>query len=167
MGEARAAAAAGSDGEAAAGVGAVRHTETGMTRVRAEAANASRAMESLEERSLAVEKIVDAIGGIADQTNLLALNAAIEAARAGEHGRGCAGVADEIRKLADASASQTREIAQILGAVRRETSNVSSATTAFTAATGDGLGLAVRATAALERRLTLFTRSLAGPDVRA
>ncbi|MDR2187966.1 MAG: methyl-accepting chemotaxis protein [Azonexus sp.] len=80
-------------------------------------------VETLNEHSLKIEKVVDTISQIAGQTNLLALNAAIEAARAGEVGRGFAVVADEVRKLAEQSAHSAREIGEILGFI---TSGVSA-----------------------------------------
>ncbi len=83
--------------------------------------DASRAFESLRQRSSQIDSIVQTMGEIADQTNLLALNAAIEAARAGESGRGFAVVAEEVRKLAERAIAAAREVSTLVGSIQQET----------------------------------------------
>jgi len=93
----------------------------GMDRINQKVSLSSEVIQNLGQRSQQIGQIIDTITKISDQTNLLALNAAIEAARAGEAGRGFAVVAEEVRKLAESSASSATQISQLISGIQAET----------------------------------------------
>ncbi|MBI5814201.1 MAG: MCP four helix bundle domain-containing protein [Nitrospinae bacterium] len=94
------------------------------------------AMKAINKSSEEIAKIIKVIEEIAFQTNLLALNAAVEAARAGEHGKGFAVVAEEVRNLAQRSATAAKDTAALIEeAVKRAAEGSDMANKA-----GDALG---------------------------
>lgn len=93
----------------------VARTKNGAEKSGEVVKSAIRAMDEIENSSREISSIIGVIDEIAFQTNLLALNAGVEAARAGEAGKGFAVVAQEVRELAQRSASAAKEIKTLIG----------------------------------------------------
>ena len=94
-----------------------------VTRGSAEVERLNQAMAAIQESSQTVTRVVGVIQDVSFQTNLLALNAAVEAARAGEAGKGFAVVAEEVRNLAQRSATAATETGQLIEEARRRAEN--------------------------------------------
>lgn len=94
-----------------------------MKNIAQQVSTSAKVIGELGRRSDEIGQIVETISGIAGQTNLLALNAAIEAARAGEQGRGFSVVAEEVRKLAEQSASATENISRLIATIQADTTS--------------------------------------------
>ncbi|KAF0124480.1 MAG: methyl-accepting chemotaxis protein [Xanthobacteraceae bacterium] len=111
--------------------GTMEHISTATTDTRGKVADLGTAFDQ-------IAGVLGGIEAIAKQTNLLALNATIEAARAGEAGRGFAVVANEVKALANQTASATETITQRIADMRHVIGGMSEAMTRTTTAVAEG-----------------------------
>jgi methyl-accepting chemotaxis protein len=77
-------------------------------------------LDSINKISQSTETMIDLIkiiNDIAEQTNILSINASIEAAHAGEAGSGFAVVANEVKKLAENTANNSKGITESLSII--------------------------------------------------
>ncbi len=139
------------------GAQVVRNTIDGMDTIREQIQDTSKRIKRLGESSQEIGDIVSLINEIADQTNILALNAAIQAAMAGEAGRGFAVVADEVQRLAERSATATKQIANLVKTIQKDTNEAVSSMEQTTAEVVKGAELANSAGIALEEIETVST----------
>ncbi|EXB70371.1 methyl-accepting chemotaxis protein [Acinetobacter sp. 21871] len=103
------------------GAQVVNRSIEGMDTIREQIQETSKRIKRLGESSQEIGNIVSLINDIADQTNILALNAAIQASMAGVAGRGFAVVADEVQRLAERSASSTKQIETLVKTIQTDT----------------------------------------------
>ncbi len=143
---------------------AVTKTIAGMNRIRGNVQETAKKIKRLGESSQQIGEIVKLIDDIADQTNMLALNAAIQAAMAGEQGKGFSVVSEEVRRLAERSATATKEIAGLVKSIQDDTAEAVVAMEESTREVVDGSKVADEAGRALasieavvERLATLIT----------
>lgn len=130
---------------------AVELTTKGINKIQEYSQQVETVIQSLRARTENIGKILNVIDEVAEQTNLLALNAAIIAAQAGEHGKSFAVVAQEIKELADRTATSTKEIHEIIHELQEEGKNAVEAIQRGSRSVEEGVNLSKEATEALNK----------------
>jgi len=126
-------------------------TIDGISKIQAYSNQVNDVIRTLTARTESIGQILDVIDEVAEQTNLLALNAAIIAAQAGEHGKSFSVVAQEIKELADRTATSTKEIHDIIRSLQDENRNAVVAINRGSKSVEEGVRLAREAGSALNK----------------
>ena len=142
---------------AANGADVVHRSIEGMDTIREQIQETSKRIKRLGESSQEIGNIVALINDIADQTNILALNAAIQASMAGEAGRGFAVVADEVQRLAERSATATKQIEGLVKTIQTDTNEAVISMEQTTSEVVRGASLTKDAGVALDEIQTVST----------
>ena len=107
-----------------------------------------------------IGQVTETISSISAQTNLLALNATIEAARAGAAGRGFAVVANEIKDLAQQTATATDDIKGKIAGIQASTGESISKIENISRVIGEVCDIVVTIATAIEEQ-SVVTRDVA------
>ena len=102
------------------GLELIKDLVRGMHNIRANVEFSEKKVASLGQQSEQIGSIAKMMGNISARTDMLALNASIEAVRAGQEGRGFTVVAEEVRRLAESTATASRDIAALVDAIQTE-----------------------------------------------
>src|SRR5581483_5824340 len=125
--------------------------------------NANETARLSEEVSRAAQSGASAISSTIDGINKIKGSSEetvkIIAAQAGEHGKGFAVVADEIKDLAERSATSTKEIADLIKGVQKESENAIGAVERGARSVEEGVQVSHQAEDALRRILESADRS--------
>lgn len=127
------------EGLVTSGSKAIQYTVEQMQKINDSIINSSDVLRRLGEQSQQIRKVIEIITNVAKQTHLLAINAAIEAAHAGEHGKGFSVVAEEVRKLAEQSETQAKQIGTLVQTINTELQSTLSAMRISTDESAKGL----------------------------
>lgn len=111
-------------GQAKNGNNYIRNVIKQMNTIHTTTNETNEVIKALSINTSEIGAIINVITDISEQTNLLALNAAIESARAGEHGKGFSVVANEVKKLAQASRESAKQISNIITNIQNDTVHV-------------------------------------------
>ncbi len=94
--------------------------EAGVGDIEAAVARSEASFRRLQAHAERIGRFVDSVQEMAAQTQMLAVNAGIEASRSGAQGAGFAVIAQEVRGLAQASASSSRDVGSVVLELQRQ-----------------------------------------------
>ncbi len=137
--------------QAREGLTAMASMLSAMQQIETGSRDSFRAIQRLAQHTAQIGSVLNIIGEIVEQTNLLSLNASIIAAQAGEKGRSFAVVAEEVRSLAQRTASSTKQISALVENIQRETAEVEKTIAHGAEKVSEGVNVSATTDAALRK----------------
>ena len=126
------------------GMDAVAKAVAGMYSIRDHVNESADVIQQLGSSLENIGKIVRVIDSIAEKTKLLSLNASILAAQSGEQGKGFTVVAEEIGDLSENTIRSTKEIADLVNTIKKESRRAIDSMGESSQITEDGVTLTKR-----------------------